>query len=263
MCHYIFNLGMHLFMCQMFLSGCTDNGLGHGVREMFFHTCGNTQHLVRIVVIKGNHIHNRWFCFCQSSGLIKYDGICISHCFQIFTAFNRNFMCTCLTDRGQYGDWHCKLQCTGEIYHQDRKGLGCISSEQICKGCSSKSIRNQLICQMLCLAFQGRFQLLRFLDHGDDLVITAGTTYRLHPDSDLTFLHNGTCIGNAAFFLTYRYRLTGKRRLVHHSFSIRNASVKRNHSTHTDNNFISRLNFFGFYKNFLIFSLQPHLANIQ
>ena len=32
----------------------------------------------------------------------------------------------------------------------------------------------------------------------------AGTTYRLHPDSDLTFLHNGTCIGNAAFFLTYK-----------------------------------------------------------
>ena len=261
--YYIFNLGMHLLVCQMFLLGCTDNGFRHGMREMLFHTCGDTKHFIRIIVIKRNHVHNGRFRFCQSSGLVKYDGICLCHCLQIFTALNCNFVCTGLTDCGQYGDWHCKLQRTGEVYHQDRKSFGGISGKEICKCCSSKCIGNQLICQMLCLSLQRRFQLLRLLDHGDDLVITAGTSYGLYADGDLTFLHNSACIGNAALFLAYRYRLAGKRSLVDHSLSIRNTSVKRNYGTHTYNNLISRLDLSGLYQDLLIRSLQPYLANIQ
>ena len=263
MCYYILNPGMHFLMGQMLLPGSTDNGLGHGVWKMLFHTCSDTQHFLRIIVVKRNHIHNGWLRLCQGSGLIKYDGICLRHCFQIFTTFNRSLMCTGLTDRRQYGDRHRKLKCTGEIYHQDRKGLGGISGKEICKCCSSKRIGNQLICQMLCLSLQRRFQLLRLLDHGHDLVITAGTAYRLYADGDLTFLHNRSCIGNAALFLAYRYRFTGKRSLVDHSLSIRNTSVKRNYGTHTYNNLISRLDFSGFYQDLLILSLQPYLSNIQ
>ena len=116
---------------------------------------------------------------------------------------------------------------------------------------------------MLCLSLQRRFQLLRLLDHGNDLVIAAGTTYRLYADGDLTFLHNSACIGNAALFLAYRYRLTGKRSLVDHSLSICNTSVKRNYGTHTYNNLISRLDLSGLYQDLLILSLQPYPANIQ
>ena len=254
---------MHLLMGQMLLPGSTDNSLSHGVWEMLFHTCGDTQHLLRIIVVKRNHIHNGWLRLCQSSCLIKYDGICLSHCFQIFTALNCSLMCTGLTDRRQYRDRHCKLKRAGEIHHQDRKGLGGISGKEICKCCSSKSIGNQLICQMLCLSLQRRFQLLRLLDHGNDLVIAAGTTYRLYADGDLTFLHNSACIGNATLFLAYRYRLTGKRSLVDHSLSICNTSVKRNYGTHTYNNLISRLDLSGLYQDLLILFLQPYPANIQ
>ena len=176
---------------------------------MLFQTCRDAQKLITCHIVKGNHIHHSRLCFGQSTGLIKDDRVGLSHSLQILAALHRNVVHIGLADRGQYRDRHSQLQGTGEVYHQDRKCLGCISGDQPGQSGAKQAVGNQGICEMLCLTLQGRFELLGFLDHGHDLIKLAGASGLFDTDGDLSLFHYSTCINRGTLRFFSRNGLTG------------------------------------------------------
>ena len=205
----ILYLAVQFLMNEMLLLCRIDHSLCHGMREMLFQTCCDAQKLITCHIVKGNHIDHSRLCLGQSTGLIKDDRVGLCHSLQILAALHRNVVHIGLADRGQHRDRHSQLQGTGEIYHQDRKCLGCVSGDQPGQAGAKQAVRNQCICKMLCLTLQGRFQFFRFLDHGHDLIKLAGASGLFDTDGDLSLFHYSTCINRGTLRFFSRNGLTG------------------------------------------------------
>ena len=119
MCHDIFHFGVHFLMIQFSFSGSIYNSLRHGMRKMFFQTGSNAESFRFRIITKYNNLLYRWFCLCQCSGLIKYNRVCFSHCFQIFSAFHGNPKLSRLSDGGKNSKRHGQFQCTRKIHHKN------------------------------------------------------------------------------------------------------------------------------------------------
>ena len=117
---------------------------------------------------------------------------------------------------------------------------------------------------MFCITFHRGFQLLRILDHVDDLLIAAGTCCFFNLNSEFALFQNSSCIGKAAFCFTYRRRFTCQRSLVDHCFSCYNISIKRNHIAHMYAYQITCFNRRSRYKNLLsVFVYKPYFLCID
>ena len=117
---------------------------------------------------------------------------------------------------------------------------------------------------MFCITFHRGLQLLRILDHVDDLLIAAGTCCFFNLNSEFALFQNSSCIGKAAFCFTYRCRFTCQRSLIDHCFSCCNISVKRNHITHMYAYQITCFNRRNRYKNLLsVFVYKPYFLCID
>ena len=115
---------------------------------------------------------------------------------------------------------------------------------------------------MLCFGFQGRLQLLGFLDHGHDLLIFAGSVGLFYADGNFAFFNNRSGIDRASLFLMYRNRFSGKGCLIDHCFSIRHRTVKRNHITHMNAYQILRLDRLRRYLDLLAVTDKPYLIDV-
>ena len=157
-------------MDKPFVLCCIYNCFCHGVWKMFFQAGADSQQFVWCLIAEWYDIYDCRLCFCQCSCLVKYDGVCFCHCFQIFSTFDCDVVAACLADCRQYGNRHGQFQCARKIYHQYSQCFCYISCKKIGKTCSCQCVWNEFIRQMFCLAFQSGFEFLGFFDHRHDLL---------------------------------------------------------------------------------------------
>ena len=77
----VFYFGMHLFMGNVPLFGSINHSLRHRMRKMFFQAGCNTKQLFLRTIAECLDFCNRRLCLGQCTGLVKYNGICLCHCF--------------------------------------------------------------------------------------------------------------------------------------------------------------------------------------
>ena len=116
---------------------------------------------------------------------------------------------------------------------------------------------------MLGLALKTGFQLLSILNHGCDLLITAGTTNCFYSNDSLTLFHNRTCVYGISFHFSYRNRFTSQGSLVYHSLALCDQTVKWNHISHMYYNHISGLDLVCVHQHFRTFTAKPYLTSVQ
>ena len=177
-----------------------------------------------IFSVERDHYLQRSVCaLVKRSGLIKYDGVCLRNSLQdIFRPLPSYCNGFRFTDGRKYGNRHCQLQCTGEVYHQHRQSLCHISGKQPgTRPVPAKCIRNQT-CLPDALPCSPRTDF----SFSDSSIMVTIFSYRLdppamlHQNGQLAFFYDGTCIYRSfpAVFV-YRNGFAGQRCLIQHSLS--------------------------------------------
>ena len=146
---------VHLLMYQMTFFRFLYDRVCHRMREMFFQAGCDTKQFFLLHAVERYYIGYNRFCLGQGSGLVKYDRLRLGNSLQKLAALDRNVMLACLTHRRQDCKRHCQFQCTGEINHQDRQCFRRIAGQQIGKRGTAQTPRNECICQVRRLAFNG------------------------------------------------------------------------------------------------------------
>ena len=117
---------------------------------------------------------------------------------------------------------------------------------------------------MVRLFLCGGFQLLRLLDHTDNLIIFSTASSLRHLDDALAFLHDGSCIDIAARALYNRHGFPSHGCLIDGCLSGFYPSIQWNDVRCTDDNRIPRL--YLLYRHEYILariSSQPDLVHLQ
>ena len=105
----IFHLRMHFLMRQAALPRSLYNGVGHGMRKVFFQTGGKAEHLTFAVAAERYHLCNHRAGARQSTGFIKNNGVSLGDKLKIFTAFDSCVISACFTHGGKHRQRHSQL----------------------------------------------------------------------------------------------------------------------------------------------------------
>ena len=87
---------------------------------------------------------------------------------------------------------------------------------------------------------RGRFKLLRFLDHVDDLIVAAAPEGLFHTNFQFALFQDSTRIDVSSRLLANRERLTGHGSLINCAFPGDYYTVERNDIARADNNVVVR-----------------------
>ena len=250
-------------MCQAMFFRSVHNCLCHRMREVFFHAGSQSQKIFFGVAVERYYIYNCRLRFCQRTRLIKDDCISLSHCFHELAAFYCDMMRICLANCCKYRNRHGQFQCTGEVNHQNRQCLRHISGNCIGKCSSGKCIRNKSVCKMLCLTFYRRFQFLCFFDHCHDLFELGRSGCFFYTDGKFALFENSSCINIAFCMFGNRHGFTCQGSFIDRCLSIRDNTVKRDHSSHMYTYPITRFDRICADLNFCVIRNQPYFTYIQ
>ena len=231
-CDQIFHLRVHLFVCEIALFGCTHDRICHRVREVFFQTGGNAQHLALAAPAERDDLRHPRAGVGQRAGFVKDDGIRFGRSFEEFAALDRDVLPAGLAHGGQHCQRHGELECTGKIHHQHGQRAGDIACEPEAEHAARKRIGYEFVRQMGGAALCRAFELLGLLDHGDDFVIPAAACVPGDLDHAVPFFHDRTRVDMGARPLGDRQGLAGERGLVDHDLTLGHAAVERDDAAH-------------------------------
>ena len=261
-CNDVLHFRVHLIVNKMSAQRLLNDCICHRVREMLLKAGCDSEHLILVSVTEGHNVDNNRLCLGQSTRLIEDDRICICNRLHELSTLYGNVMNICLTDCRKHSEWHCKFQCAGEIYHQDRQCLRRIAGQQVGQSRTAKTPRNKGICKVLRLTLYGRLQFLGLFNHRDDSLKAGRTSCLLDADRDLSLLKSGSGIDIGTRFLLNRNGLARHRCLVYHGLALYNDTIKRDHCSDMDENLITFFNLRDRNKDLGAVCLQPYLADI-
>ena len=262
--HHIFYLCMHLLMPDAALLCFRHHRIRNGMRKMLFQAGCDLQCLFLTLAVEGFNMNHRRCRMRQSSCFVENNRIRLCHSLQKLAALDGNVIGSRLTDCGQNRKRHGELQCAGKIYHQRSHCPRDISRQEIDEHRQSERIRNQRIRQVKGPRLRGGFQLLRLLDHVDDLVVFSRAGLLRDLDDALTFLDHGSGIDIAALRLHNRHRFSGHGSLVDAHLAFHNNTVQRNHIRRTDADAVADLHILDGNQHILpVRGLHPYFVDLQ
>ena len=261
--HHILHLGVHLLVRDSPTNCLLDHGVCHGMGVMLLQAGGHPENLLPVPAAEGDDL-----CYCgsgvgQRTRLVKDNGVRFGHGLQVFAALHRNVIAAALPHGGEDGQGHGQLQGAGEIHHQNGDSPGDISGQQIGQGRSGQAVGHQPVCQLQRPAFRCGFQLLGFLDHGDDLVIAAGAGLLLHLDDAFPFLHNRTGVDTGPRSLSHSQGFAGERGLVDEGLAGEDPAVQGDHIAGVDADGVAGLHLTEGHQHLGIPGFQPDPLHIQ
>ena len=234
--HNILHLRMLFFMRKSLPCCLLYYGIGDGMRIMFLKAGCKPKHFLRIISAKCNDARNLRRRLGERSRFIEYDCLRIRKTLHHLSAFDGNVVHVRFPHGRQDRYRHGELQRTAEINHQDGICLRRVPGQKICEAGKCKSQRDQTVCQIRCFRLRIRFQFLRILNHGNDLVILTGALVFCDAHSHLALFHDSSRENSSAFLLVYGKRLPGDRRLIYHPVSGFHNPVERDHVAGPDDN---------------------------
>ena len=234
MSYDIFHLAVHFLMFQVLFPGCPYDGIGHGMGKVFFHTGRDPEHLCGIMAAERNHPGHCGTGIGQGTGLVKDDGIRGGDLLQEFAALDGDLIETGFPHGGKYAQRHGEFESTGEIHHEDGNGPCQISGQKPGQDAAAQAPGDQGIRQARSPCFRIGFELLRILDHADDLIIFAAARGLCDFQDAVSFFYYGTGIDSHAGRLGSRHGLACQRGLAYHDVPLFQDTVQRNDVTGID-----------------------------
>ena len=129
--HDVLHLGVHLLMGNAAFLGGTHHGVGHGMGEVLFQTCGQLQNFALVAAGEGHDLHYLRGGTGEGAGLVEHDSVGLRQRFQILAALDGDVVAAALAHGGKHGQRHGELERAGEIHHQAGDGAGGVAGEQI------------------------------------------------------------------------------------------------------------------------------------
>ena len=204
--HDVFHLRVFFFMVQALLQRFAHNGPRHAVGEVFFQACCRFQDIFPAAVAQRDDLRYLRAGGGQRARLVKNDGVRFGEQLHEFPALDHDLARCGLFHGGDDGDGGGELDGAGIIHHQHGESLGDIPGEQKQRPCREQGIGNDRIRQLFRPALDARFQFLRMVDQGDDIVNAGLVSCGVHPDDEGTRFQRGSGKDDGPFPFGSRFR---------------------------------------------------------
>ena len=239
--HKIFHLGVEFVVAQLAALGFGDDGVGHGMRKMFFQTGGQAQHFCGVFTAERNDFRHLRRGAGEGAGFVENNGVGLGDGFEKFAAFDGDVVFCGFANGAEHCQRHGQLEGAAEIDHQHRQraGWGARQGQRCQTG--GEGVWHEFVGQIGGLFFAGAFELLRMLDHGDDLVVAALAAGFLDEDDAFAFFDDGAGIDDAVRVFGDGDRFAGQRGLVDGGFPFQHDAIQRNDTAGTQHDAITRL----------------------
>ena len=177
---------------------------------------------------KGQNITDFQLSIGQRTGFIKGDGIDLAHLLQRFAGFDNYAVFGSLPDGSHNRRGGCQHQRTGAEYHKHRYRTDNVLRCNTGNGCNQHRHRDKPACDPVGNSCHGRFFVLRFLHHANELLQGAVLANLCCTDVDCAETIDGPAEHRVSGCLIYWQRFTGHNRLVNGGFTAYNDTVHRN-----------------------------------
>ena len=238
--HDVFHLRVFFFMVQALLQRFAHNGPRHAVGEVFFQACCRFQDIFPAAVAQRDDLRYLRAGGGQRARLVKNDGVRFGEQLHEFPALDHDLAHCGLFHGGDDGNGGGELDGAGIIHHQHGESLGDIPGEQKQRPCREQGIGNDRVRQLFRPALDARFQFLRMVDQGDDIVNAGLVSCGVHPDDEGTRFQRGSGKDDGPFPFGSRFRFPRHGGLVDFRFSGQHGTVHRDDVPRVHADFLPR-----------------------
>ena len=261
--HDVLHLGVHLVVLESPAGGFFHDGVGDGVRIVLFQARREPQAFRLIGAGKRHDVHHSGRSVGQRTGLVKHNRVRLRGRFQELTALDGDIAFAGLPDRREHRERHGQIQRAGEVDHEEGERLVEIPCEEPGEERAAKAIGNQAVGQMERLGFGVGLELLRLLDHADDLVVFAAAGGLGHFNDRVAFFHDSAGVDVSARRLGDRHRFAGHGGLVDGDIAFHDFAVQRNDVGGAHQNLVAGLDRSHVCQNIAAFTSQPYPIDLQ